>query len=182
MRAGKLVGGYPGTGHVAWATVDPVPGAGRVWAALSGLHPRTGLVPILLDGHDGNAGRPLDLFKPEDPGEADGVDIGALLENLWRGSVWADEDDPEEMERWSPFTLEWPGLAPPEAAPLAPAEREQALDVELPRIRQEHGETPDARIGLVPAARPADVLAVVGWGGLVNRGEPLLPLTVLTLI
>jgi hypothetical protein len=31
-----------------WATSDPVPDAGRVWQALAGLHPDTGLVPILL--------------------------------------------------------------------------------------------------------------------------------------
>lgn len=37
--------------------------------------------------------------------------------------------------------------------------------------------TQDARIGLVAAGRPADVLPVIGWGGLDNRGESLLPLT-----
>ena len=49
---------------------------------------------------------------------------------------------------------------------MTSAEREHALDV----ITQE------ARIGLV-VARPADVLAVIGWGGLDNRGDSLLPLT-----
>lgn len=73
--------------------------------------------------------------------------------------------------------LEWPGLAPEQSAPLTPAERQQALDVMLPQIRQEHAETQDARIGLVAASRPADVLAVTGWAGLVNHGESLLPLT-----
>ena len=67
LPAGKLITGYPGTGYVAWATVDPVPDSGPVWAALSELHPGTGLIPILLDGHVGNTRRPLDLFKPEDP-------------------------------------------------------------------------------------------------------------------
>jgi hypothetical protein len=178
LPAGKLIDGYPGTGYVAWATVDPVPDSGRVWAALSELHPRTGLIPILLDGHDGNTGRPLDLFKPEDPREADRVDVRALLENLWRDWVsWPEEDDPESMERRWPFTPEWPGLAPPESTPLTPAGRQQALDVVLPRIRLAHRETPEARIGLVAAGRPADVLPVTGWGGLVNRGQSLLPLT-----
>jgi hypothetical protein len=48
LPAGRLITGYGGTDHVAWATVDPVPESGRVWAALSGLHPQTGLVPIQL--------------------------------------------------------------------------------------------------------------------------------------
>jgi len=167
--------------------VDPVPRPGWVWAALSELHPQTGLVPILLDGLPGDtlrldsqglAGLPRDrlrpwdsgeFYLPEDPREADGLDVGALLENLWRGSVWADEDDPEAMEQWAPFTLEWPGLAPPGSTPLTPAERQRALDVVLPRIRLANSSTPDARIGLVAAARPADVLAVIGWDALVPR-------------
>jgi Domain of unknown function (DUF4253) len=71
----------------------------------------------------------------------------------------------------------FPGLAPPEHTPLTPAERQQALDVVLPRIRQAHRATPTARIGLVAAGRPADVPAVIGWGGPDSRGESLLPLT-----
>ena len=86
LPAGRLITPGDGSGEpTAWATVDPVPQAGRVWAALSELHPRTGLVPILLGSHINTAGIPLDLFEPEDPREADRVDVGALLENLWRG-------------------------------------------------------------------------------------------------
>jgi hypothetical protein len=194
LPPGKLITGNPGPDHVAWATVDPVPDSGQVWAALSELHPQTGLVPIQLDGLrvdslwfpserrglPGDALRPWDsgeFGRPEDPRGADGVDVGAVLEDRWRGAVWAFVDDPEAMEQWAPFTLEWPGLAAPEGAPLTLAEREHVLDVELPQIRQAHRATPAARIGLVPAERPADVLPALGWGGLDNRGESLLPLT-----
>lgn len=170
LPAGELITGNLGRDHVAWATVDPVPESGRVWHALSGLHPQTGLIPIQLDGLrvgslspgdrrglPGDALRPWDngeFFRPQDPREAEALDVGALLENLWRGSVWPDEDDPESMQRWAPFTLEWPGLAAPERTPLTPAGRQQALDVVLPRIRQAHGATPAARIGLAAAGRP----------------------------
>ena len=190
LPAGKLITANRRPEHVAWVTVDPVPGSGRVWAALSELHPRTGLVPIQLDGMRDDTlfprdrqGLPSDALRPwdnsefsapRDPREADGIDVGATLEELWRDSVWANVDDPEAMEQWAPFTLEWPGLAAPEGAPLTAAERQAALDVVLPRIRQENQATPDARIGLVPASRPADVLATIGWDGLANRGEQAL--------
>ena len=60
LPAGKLImDSVPGE-PVAWATVDPVPGSGRVWAALSRLHPQTGLVPIQLDGLHGDTRRPWD--------------------------------------------------------------------------------------------------------------------------
>ena len=180
LPAGRLITGRSGTGHVAWVTVDPVPESGRVWAALCELHPQTGLVPIQLDSLDEDLGRPWDggdFLEPEDPREVDRLDVGALLENLWRGSVWPDEDDPEAMQRWAPFTLQWPGLAAPGPTSLTPAERQHALDVVLPQIRVAHRQAPQARIALVAAGRPADVLAVIGWGALINQpGSPLLPL------
>jgi hypothetical protein len=183
LPAGRLISGNIEGDHVAWATVDPVPESGRVWAALSGLHPQTGLVPIQLDGLSGDTRRPWDdgeFIEPADPREADGLDVGAVLRFNWRAWLpppsWED-DDPEYVQIRAPFTREWPGLAPPERTPLTPAERQQALDVVLPRIRQAHMATPQARIGLVAADRPADVLLVIGWDGLVNCGESLEELT-----
>lgn len=181
LPAGKLITGNNRSDHVAWATVDPVPGSGRVWAALSGLHSRTGLVPIQLDGLGGDPRRPWDdgeFTEPADPREADGLDAGAVLRFGWR--AWLPPpswENPEYVQMRAPFTREWPGLAPPQRMPLTPAGRQQALDVALPRIRQAHGATPQARIGLVAAGRPADVLLAIGWAGLVNCGESLPELT-----
>jgi hypothetical protein len=195
LPAGRLVMGNQPEEPVAWATVDPVPETGRVWAALSELHPRTGLVPIQLDGLrsgslfprdrqglPGDALRPWDngeFSRPQDPREADGLDAGEVLGDRWRSWVpGTDSDCPEDRAARGPFTLEWPGLAAPERTPLTSAERRRALDVVLPRIRQAHRATPAARVGLVAAGRPADVLAVIGWDGLANYGEEaLLPLT-----
>jgi len=181
LPTGKLIAGHLGRGHAAWATVDPVPGSGRVWAALSELHPQTGLVPIQLDGFEGDTRRPWDsgdFIEPADPREADGVDAGAVLRFNWRAWVpHVRHDDPELVQVRAPFTLEWPGLALPEGTLLTPGERQHALDVVLPQVRQANMATPQARIGLVAAARPADVLLVIGWGGLVNCGQSLLELT-----
>jgi hypothetical protein len=98
------------------------------------------------------------------------------MADRWRDWVSWQEDDAEAAEWRLPFTLEWPGLAPPQYAPLTLAERDHALDV-LPRIRAANREMPEARAGLVAADRAADLLAVIGWGGLADRGEPVLPLT-----
>jgi Domain of unknown function (DUF4253) len=180
LPAGRPITGDGGQ-HVAWATVDPVPESGQVWAALSELHPRTGLVPIQLDGLDGDPCIPWDtgaFVRPEDPRQADGLDAATVLGDLWRD--WLpppDEDDPEWAGFRAPFAREFPGLAAPEQVALTPAERRQALDSVLPGIRLEHGATPAARIGLVAAGRPADVPAVLGWNGTYSRWELLLPLT-----
>lgn len=113
LPAGKTITGNNRSDHVAWATVDPVPGSGRVWAALSGLHSRTGLVPIQLDGLGGDPRRPWDdgeFAEPADPREADGLDAGAVLRFDWR--AWLPPpswEDPEYVQMRAPFTREWPG-------------------------------------------------------------------------
>jgi len=192
LPAGKLIAGHGD--HVAWATLESVPGSGRVWAALSELHPQTGLVPVLL-GSDLDVGAefpsdarglPDDVMRrwdtrefggPEDPRGADGVDVAALLANRWRDWVSWQEGDAEAVEWRLPFTLEWPGLAPRQDAPLTAAERDHGLDVVLPRIRAASREAPEARVGLVAAGRAADLLAVIGWDGLTNWDFSVLTLT-----
>jgi hypothetical protein len=52
----------------------------------------------------------------------------------------------------APFSRQFPGLAPPEDTPLSPQQLGHAL-----------GSLPAARIGLVRAVRPADVLPLIGW-------------------
>jgi hypothetical protein len=68
---GRLIRAHEGEGEaVAWATDAPVPDPGKVWAALSMLHLQTGLVPILLDGLEG------DTRQPWDKGEFSGRNLG----------------------------------------------------------------------------------------------------------
>jgi hypothetical protein len=93
LPAGKLImGNIPGEA-VAWAKMDPVPGSSLICDALSELHSQTGLVPIQLDGFrvdsmfpsdtrglPGDALRPWDngqFSRPENPREADGLEVGA---------------------------------------------------------------------------------------------------------
>jgi len=158
LPAGKRIrAGYEPAMPVAWVTQQPVPDAGRVWAALSAVHQETGLIPFLLGSLPGYPTRPWDDEEfdiPVDPSELDHVDAAEVLAEMWDGEM--EDDEVKEDEEWiamrAPFSIQFPGLAPPGDAPLSPDQLHQTLD-----------SLPAARIGLVPAPRPADVLPLIGW-------------------
>jgi len=77
-----------------------------------------------------------------------------------------DEGTREHIEfRIRPFSRRFPGLAPAERHRVSPAQLDDVL-----------GSLPAARIGLVPAGRPADVLPLIGWNGAVNGFATPLPI------
>jgi len=151
---------------VAWATAAEVPAAGRVWAALSEAREQTGLVPFLLAGLDQTTERPWDSGELQgrcDISGLDHMDAASVLAGLWDGKThvgheaeWGEDEDPESVAlieaQIAPFSRQFPGLAPATEEQLDPA---TLADVLAAR--------PAARIGLVPAARPADVLPLIGW-------------------
>lgn len=142
---------------VAWVTRQPVPDPGRVWAALSDLHQETGLVPFLLENLHSDPTRPWDqeeFSDPADPAELDQMDATDVLAGMWDDQMpLGDEDDEEWTAMRAPFTSKkFPGLALREDTPLSPRQLDHAL-----------GSLGSARIGLVPATRPADVLPLIGW-------------------
>jgi hypothetical protein len=170
-----IVSGY-GTAQepVAWATTEPVPDAGRVWGALSQAHALSGLVPFLLSGIGGGTQRPWDSREfrdPDDVVDLDHLDASGVLREWWDDktveAVQDDEDDEEYVdeeyvdedsaqylaEALAPFSA-WqvPGLAPAEDRQLSASHLDQVL-----------GSLGPARIGLVPASRPADALPMLGW-------------------
>lgn len=158
---------HPGV-PLLWATDEPVPDVGRVWHELHEMVPETGLVPItlaFLGGQVGTRGRPWDSGELGDPyplSDADGMDAVALLTEYWEGSVEPDDDDPAMLEIISPFSWQFPGLAPASDEPLNGAELVAALRMMRP-----------ARLGLVPASRASDVLSLTGFSGFTNRfGTP----------
>jgi hypothetical protein len=65
----------------------------------------------------------------------------------------------------APFSKQFPGLAPAADVPLSKDQLAAAL-----------GSLPAARIGLVRASRPADVLPMLGWSGAANRMDTALPI------
>lgn len=119
---------------------------------LRAAHPVTGLWPVLL--YDD----PLELF-PELAGSPDVHDAAIVLAGSWHRYT---RDGPASTT--SPFGQRWPRIAP------AGRPHEDPLDCadDLTRTLLHSGQLVDARLGLVPAARGADVLATMGWAGPVN--------------
>jgi Domain of unknown function (DUF4253) len=148
-----------------WATNEPVPDAPRMWQVLTGMHPDTGLVPILLAFlGGGHQGRPWDAGELDlrcDLAIVDRLDAASVLTHAWAGNQPTREEyerQPEFFAHWfPPIGSEFPGLAPGQDQALTEAQLDRALSWFGP-----------ARIGLVPAARPADVLALVGYNGTAN--------------
>jgi uncharacterized protein DUF4253 len=218
-------------GPVAWVTSSDVRDPGLAWAALTDLHPQTGLVPLLVqDDGRGAEGEDFFFYFPVDPRGIDLADPASELAARWvdpeheyevfepfatprstaflglRGpgegsnsladiasaifGMVTNDSRRQEFERlnrmdrasaeaagWSPSgrapdapdasdapdvpageshaareDRPFPGLAPAVRERLSTAERTAAL-----------AGLPPARVCLVPASRPADVLAVTGW-------------------
>jgi hypothetical protein len=158
LRAGS---GVP----VAWITDRTFSSAGIIWTDVSEESAESGLQPLLLSGMSDEPARPWDtgeqVGEPEDTEAIDGMDAAQVLEGWWDTP---DEDEFAEDEElramFAPFGTRFPGLAPAV---------EEELDPELMR-RAVFQYTREARIGLVPAARPADILARLGWSGACNHG------------
>jgi hypothetical protein len=128
------------------------------WAELSQRARKTGLRPFLLAGLDGTTERPWDSGEIGDPQDTSGigqVDVARVLAHGWRIDEEEYEQEPELRAMLSPAGREFPGLAPAISAELEPELKRRAL--------QQY--SPSARLGLVPANRPADVLPRLGWRG-----------------
>jgi hypothetical protein len=147
-------------GPVAWVTGRTLADAGLVWLALSSVGEQTGLVPILLEDDEDE-----DDYFFEDQFELGGYTSSSerleelagevILEARWQGNLPSEAEEadyPDFAARRAPFARSFPGLALAVSTGLGPERLGEVL-VSLPA----------ARIGLVAASRPADVLAKAGW-------------------
>ncbi len=188
LPAGCRICADYGSGDViAWTTFEPVPNPGLTWLALSEASPATGLVPFLLANLDdpidkGGAttaartglatARPWDSGEFSDPADVsvlDQLSAADLISEQWEDceefSDFDDEEPDEDFERMrAPFGSQFPGLAPAQDESLSQA-----------RITAVLGELPPTRMGLAVASRPADVLPLIGWDGVVNGYGDALP-------
>lgn len=180
LPAGRRISASHGSGGpVAWATTEPVPDVGRVWAALSQDQAQSGLVPLLLSGIGGDPERPWDTQEFRDPDGLTGLDhldAAELLREDWLRQTTEYDDYDEEDEEYededfarsiaeevAPFSRrQFPGLAQAEDHQLSADQFDRVLSGLGP-----------ARVGLVPAGRPADALPMLGWMG-VNHPDTVL--------
>ena len=180
LPAGRRIRSDGGRGEpVAWVTSEPVPDAGRAWAALSDVHAQSGLVPFLLSGIAGGTERPWDsqeFRNAEDVTGLDHLDAAESLRADWQGRTTEYDDYDEEdedhqdddfarstAEEVAPFSRrQFPGLAQAEEHQLDAGQFDQVLNGLGP-----------ARVGLAPAGRPADVLPMLGWNEALVTALPI---------
>jgi hypothetical protein len=152
---------------VAWVS-DSALGSGLVWADLAEESAESGLQPFLLSNLDGGTLRPeltgerfrARVSEPEDTTAIVAMGAAQVLEGWWDNPTEDELAQDEELRGMlAPFDGRFPGLAPAV---------EEDLDPELMR-RAVMQYTRHARIGLVPAARLADILPRIGWAGAANN-------------
>jgi hypothetical protein len=159
-------------GPAYWVSQEPLPDAFGQWARLQAIQDRTGLRPLLLDHW-------TEELWPCDPGQIDALDAETILLRQWRTpefvryldeaaadvagrTAWRDEI-PETAwvpnDPGPPFAT-WPGLARPGTRGRNPdaVAREVVARNLLPFWLYDR----PVHLGLVPAARSADVPAVTG--------------------
>lgn len=153
LPPGRLVTPEEGGKPAYWLSDEPAePG---LWARLRAQHPTTGLWPLLLGDLGSDPDRPwvVGEVDPANTSSADAHDPAALLAEWW------DEATGGDQATAAPFGGQWPGLADPGFPVHAPDDlADEYADVLLD----------GQRLGLVPASRGADTLAVTGWMGPAN--------------
>jgi Domain of unknown function (DUF4253) len=161
-------------GPVYWVSQQPLADAPQQWARLQAIQDRTGLRPLLGGGPD-------DQLEPCDASAIDALDAEAILLREWHALARLRQQGlfdpeyhrsmmagiPEDVDVIVPYDpgppfATWPGLAPPGAAGRDPevVAREVVASTVLPRMLP--GFAQQVYLGLVPAARSADIPALMG--------------------
>ncbi|MEV0327925.1 DUF4253 domain-containing protein [Micromonospora echinospora] len=156
LPPGRLVTPEDGGPPPYWLSDDPA--EPYRWTQLRRNHQVTGLWPLLLSGLRSQEERPwvVGEVSPARMSSPDRHDPTELLAQWWG----EDEKDADFAEVVAPLGVRWPGPADagqPEGSPGDFADEYVAFLAD--------GQT---RLGLVPAARSADTLAVTGWTGPTN--------------
>jgi hypothetical protein len=131
---------------VAWLTTAPVARSRHVWRALAREFDATGLWPLVVAGA---WDRPF--HTGEVTGPAPVPDVEDVLRACWAGTRLVLPDGTPLPQR------PWPGLAP-----ASGTDGDQVVLADPPG----HGGAGD--LLLVPATRPADAVAQLGWFGACN--------------
>jgi hypothetical protein len=130
----------------AWLTAEPVAEPSLVWRRLARTFDGTGLWPLATTSWE----RPFRVGEVAGPGPV--PDARTVFLSNWEGIRLVKPDGTRLPHP------PWPGLAPPSGPPDG--------DVVLLPDRPDHGGA--GHLLLVPATRPADAVAQLGWYGACN--------------
>ncbi|MFK4224856.1 DUF4253 domain-containing protein [Streptomyces sp. NPDC019890] len=150
------------------------PAQQNTWGNLLSAREASGMHPVLLVNDESRSLTWDEDLDVEHVSHPDDHDLEEVLISLW-SSVQAEDADQDDADTIAPFTPEWPGLAPA-GEPLADA------DATAARVAAElldAGRLKNARAGLIPVRRSADIPAALGWLGPCNHADTGLLSTVL---
>lgn len=166
LPPGRLVVPYEAAGArpAYWLSDQPV--GADLWTLLRQAHPRSGLWPVLAGSIDADPEVPWAAGEvtPQPAAAIDGLDAGQVMAGWW--AEWIEDGEEGELE---PFGSGWPGLAEPGDGGREPGEFADQF------LRDHDDGT--SRLMLVPAARSADVVTVLGWHGPANYSDDMAPLS-----
>ena len=138
-----------------WVSNEPAGDAAVHWMRLFERREETGLYPLLLNTLHGEPGRPWHEGElwPTPVGTIDVLTANGVLRRFWDEVTEPDNDGTDDL-----LSGPWPGLA-------AAGEGGEDPDIVARRLAESLSIGRDWLLGLVPAARGADTLTIVGWGG-----------------
>ena len=115
LPPGRLIHPHLGTTKqppVMWATMNEVADPGRLWLDLLSAAPRTGLVPIVLDGLSRQPERPWDSgeLDPQPAPALDDLDEAVVFKQGWNKGVPLGLLPP--LRASAPPTDTWNGISP----------------------------------------------------------------------
>jgi hypothetical protein len=151
-------GSTPTSRPVLWVSKRPYRSLGKALPTLYKAFPSTGLWPLALESLHGDDDRPWlsGELDPDSSTSPEGFDVLSVLSEWWQDSIPSGEDADESDDLLAPFGSKFPGLAPPGVKPVSEGSPE------------EFARSLEGRLGLVPARRPADTPAIIGWMGPLN--------------
>lgn len=143
---------------VMWHSDEPVDDIVRWWGAAQERQDETGLRPVFVGWPDSG------------PAPGASADADAIDGEDWLATSWEEYRQTRYKPRYDPGPPyeSWPGLAPaPARIPDPEAAARRAVADTCPRLPQGR-----QHLGLVAAARSADIPAVAGWPGSANHIRP----------
>ncbi|MFE2639911.1 DUF4253 domain-containing protein [Streptomyces scopuliridis] len=158
LRDGTERSAEEGGDSVMWLSDEPVDGIVHWWGAVQERQQETGLRPVFVGWPDSG------------PAPCESADVDAIDGEEWLATSWEQYRRSRRRPQYDPGPPyeSWPGLAPaPARIPDAETAARRAVADTCPRLPQGR-----QHLGLVAAARSADIPALTGWPGSARHLRP----------